>query len=216
MSETVYSPKFQEYYQSGRGEMLDLVPLSAQRILELGCGSGAFGRALKARGAEEVVGIELQAGPAAEAGQVLDKVIIANVDLAFPELPTAYFDCIVCNDVLEHLVDPWTVLSKLTVSLKPGGVVVASIPNVRHHKVVRRLFWSGHWRYEDAGILDRTHLRFFTRQTAIELLSGAGLKVEHVAGLNRSSLPGWMRLLNFGDRFTDMQFIQFGLVGRKP
>lgn len=216
MSDNVYSPKFQQYYQSGRGEMLDLVPATAKRVLELGCGSGAFGQALKARGVEEVVGIELQAEPAAEAARKLDRVIVANVDLAFPELPLEYFDCIVCNDVLEHLVDPWSVLRKLAASLKPRGVVVASIPNVRHHKLVRRLFWSGQWRYEDAGILDRTHLRFFTRETAMELLVTAGLEVEHVVGLNRSSLPGWMRLLNVGGRFTDMQFIQFGLVGRKP
>lgn len=215
MSNTVYSPKVEQYYQYGRGEMLDLVPLSAKCVLELGCGSGSFGRGLKARGVSEVVGIELQEGPAAEAAQALDRVIVANVDLGFPDLPHDYFDCIVCNDVLEHLVDPWSVLRKLVASLKVGGVVVASIPNVRHHKLVRRLFWSGQWRYEDAGILDRTHLRFFTRQTAVELLECAGLTVERIEGLNRSSLPAWMQLLNFGGRLDDMRYIQFALVGRK-
>lgn len=214
----IYMQKAQHYYQSERSEMLELVPTSVRKVLELGCGSGEFGKRLKDRGAEEVVGIELQPEPAARAAKLLDKVIVANVDIEIPALPEQYFDCLICNDVLEHLIDPWMVLSRLGSTLVPGGYVVISIPNVRHQKLVRKLFWAGEWNYASEGILDKTHLRFFTKRTAIQLLESGGFKLESVTGLHGGSLPGWMRLWNVicRGRFDDMKYIQFGLVGRKP
>ncbi len=87
---------------------------------------------------------------------------------------------ILALDVLEHLVDPWTVVAKLDRLLRPGGVLVASIPNVRHHSVVVPLLFKGGWRYLPMGPLDRTHLRFFTRSTAIELVETSGMRVDKI------------------------------------
>lgn len=86
----------------------------------------------------------------------------------------ATFDYIVCADVLEHLIDPWIVLSDLVSFLKPGGRIMVSLPNVRHWSIWLPLILRGHWEYRESGIMDRTHLRFFTRFSAIELLNNAG------------------------------------------
>jgi 2-polyprenyl-3-methyl-5-hydroxy-6-metoxy-1,4-benzoquinol methylase len=83
---------------------------------------------------------------------------------------------VIFADVLEHMTDPWSALKDWTDRLATGGSVVMSIPNVGHHSALSPLV-AGHWHYEDAGIMDRTHLRFFTRETVLELVAGAGLRV---------------------------------------
>jgi 2-polyprenyl-3-methyl-5-hydroxy-6-metoxy-1,4-benzoquinol methylase len=90
---------------------------------------------------------------------------VANLDKDELDLPEEAFDCIVCNDVLEHLITPWQVLGKLAILLKPGGHFVASIPNVQYWGVLKDLVFEGDWRYADEGVLDVTHLRFFTRRS---------------------------------------------------
>lgn len=209
-------PGTDPYYGNPRAEMLPFVPAGVQRVLELGCGSGAFGAALKRSGVREVVGIE-QVPSAAEAARArLDRVLVADVERDELDLPAGAFDCLVCNDVLEHLVDPWAALKKLRGLLRPGGALVVSLPNVRFHKVVRHLIWPGQWRYEDDGVLDRTHLRFFTREGARELVESAGFAIERVEGINPTSFPLWMRAINgvtLG-ALDDMHYLQFAIVGR--
>jgi spore maturation protein CgeB/ubiquinone/menaquinone biosynthesis C-methylase UbiE/Tfp pilus assembly protein PilF len=172
------------YYECPRRELLQHVPGRARRVLDVGCGAGAFGHTLKQeRGVEEVAGIELVETAAARAREVLDQVLVGNLeemDLPFPE---GYFDCIVCGDVLEHLVDPAASLRKLARVLAPAGVIVISIPNVRFHDVVGMLS-LGFWTYADAGILDQTHLRFFTRAELPGLIQRAGLEVAELTPLN--------------------------------
>jgi 2-polyprenyl-3-methyl-5-hydroxy-6-metoxy-1,4-benzoquinol methylase len=89
-------------------------------------------------------------------------------------------DVLLLLDVLEHLRDPWTRLTELRTLLTPTGVVIASIPNVRNIKVLRPLLVSGEWQYQSSGILDRTHLRFFTRRTVLELFAGAGYEIQTI------------------------------------
>lgn len=171
------------YYASSRPELVPHVPITAQRILDVGCGAGAFGKALKDRGAREVVGIEVVPEAYERARLVLDDAICAsieNVELPFSD---TYFDCVVCGDVLEHLVDPVAALRKLTRVLRPDGVIVISIPNVRFYAVVNMLA-EGRWQYADAGIMDRTHLRFFTKTELIELVSNAGLELKGIGPLS--------------------------------
>jgi len=205
------------YFNNPRPEMQAILPPGLQRVLELGCGSGSFGAALKRAGVREVVGIECAAAAAQAARGVLDRVVAADVERDTLDLPAEAFDALVCNDVLEHLVDPWRALKALRVHLRPGGWLLASIPNVRHHRVVRRLIWPGQWRYEDDGVLDRTHLRFFTRQSVRELVEGAGFRIERLDGINPSSLPLWLRGINAltGDRLDDMRYLQFAVLARR-
>lgn len=213
----MYEDKGEAFFANPRPDMVEFIPPECQRILELGCGNGAFGAVLKAAKPREVVGIELMAGPAAQARGRIDRVIVANIERDVLDLPDEYFDCLICNDVLEHLADPWTALRKLRRHVREDGWLVASIPNVRHHKVVRRLVWPGEWRYAEDGVLDRTHLRFFTYRTARELVESAGFRIERAQGINRSSLPLWLRLINSlaGGAFDDAQYIQFAIVARR-
>ncbi len=128
------------------------------------------------------------------------------------------FDCVVFNDVLEHTADPWTVLEQTHAILAPGAVIVVSIPNVRHATVVRSLLVDGRWDYRDWGILDRTHLRFFTRATAVELLQSTGFAVERVEHLRwpNTGEGSLVRLANrvLGGRLDDFLAQQYALVAR--
>lgn len=176
------APDF-SYYQNVRSELAVNVGKGNHRILDVGCGAGYFGEFLKLHGhASEVVGIEVDPAAANEASTKLDQVLCANLNQTsvidvLKDFDKALFDYIVCADVLEHLIDPWNVLSDLVTFLKPGGQVLVSLPNVRHWSVWLPLLLRGHWEYREAGIMDSTHLRFFTRFSAIELLNRAGLDV---------------------------------------
>ena len=164
-------------YESVRPEIVALVPPAAQRVLDLGCASGALGAALKERAAVEVVGIERDHEYAAEARKRYDRVVEADVEAVPRDL--GRFDCLVAADVLEHLVDPWTALSAYAQLLEPGCRAVVSVPNVAHWTTYAHLA-RGSWPRRPEGIHDATHLRWFTLRDAIALCEGAGLRVEHV------------------------------------
>lgn len=177
MPETTAS-SHERYEDSGRTEVVEWVPAGVTSILDVGCFRGGFGATIKVLRPEvEVWGIEPDPAAAATAAGRLDRVVVGN----FPaDVPAHQFDCIVFNDVLEHMVDPWAALRACHSMLESGATVVASVPNVRHLTVVLPLLLRGQWNYKDSGILDRTHLRFFTRKSMVELFSDAGLHVEEV------------------------------------
>jgi len=174
------------YYDSVRREVLHAVPTDAQRILEIGCGAGATSGFLKDQGlCDWAGGVEFVPEVAEQARARLDRVWTGDIERMDLDIPEESLDVILCLDVLEHLVDPWAVVRRLDGLLKPGGSIVASIPNVRNSGVVFPLLWRGEWTYQDYGVLDRTHLRFFVRRTAIELMESSGLKVDFVDNLYR-------------------------------
>jgi trans-aconitate methyltransferase len=165
-------------YYKGRPEVLALVPSDARVIVDVGCGTGILGQALKASAASRVVyGIEPSASAAEQARTVLDDVLVGFAEDAWPQAWQPP-DCIVFADTLEHMVDPWGVLAACAKRLSPNGSVVLSIPNVAHHTAVAPLMLRGQWDYADQGILDRTHLRFFVRRTVFELVAAANLEVD--------------------------------------
>lgn len=173
------------YYSFARQEVIDSIiknSISAKRVLEIGCAGGATGKRLKELApVDYYMGIELSEEAASIARQHLDKVIVADVEKADMSkdigLKQNDFDLILALDVLEHLYDPWDILANLTDYLKPGGHVIASIPNIQNISVVKELL-KGRWRYEGAGILDATHLRFFTFEEIEKMFSGAGLSIK--------------------------------------
>ncbi len=148
-----------------------------KHVLDVGCATGYLGAALKRRGCT-VVGVEFDADAAAQAADVLDDVLVA--DLEHIDLSAAYgaatFDVVVLGDVLEHLRDPLRLLRACVGLLRPGGSVVISVPNVTHGSV-RLALLQGRWVYRDLGLLDRTHVTFFTRSSLMRLLEDAGLAV---------------------------------------
>lgn len=167
------------YHDLKRPEILALIPKDANQILDLGCGSGALGKTVKDRQPCHVTGIELDKDAAHEATKHLDIVFKDNLNRYDPTLSPKKYDCIILADILEHLVQPWQVLAKFAKVLDGKGTIVASIPNVAHPWIVDRLK-KGLFRYEQAGILDITHLRFFTKTTIGQMFYRAGLKIKKI------------------------------------
>src|SRR5690606_5474085 len=129
---------------------------NARRVLDVGCGAGALGRLLKEeRRVEEVCGVEFIEEAYRRACTVLDRVLLGNIEEMSLPWPDEHFDCIVCADVLEHLVNPSAVLAKLSRVLAPRGVIVISVPNARFFEVLHMLS-SGAWTYFEQGIMDAT------------------------------------------------------------
>jgi SAM-dependent methyltransferase len=147
------------------------------RILDVGCGVGAVGAALRTRGAHTVVGIERSAPLAQQARLRLSEVLETDVEASDLPFPPQSFDCILYADILEHLAEPGRWLARHRELLAPGGEIVASIPNVNHYSVLKSLAWDGDWRYSDSGLLDSTHLRFFTWKSIVRLFDDAGLTI---------------------------------------
>ena len=176
--------KSSQYYQFARPEVQALVPMEARRILDVGCGGGALGAALKERQECEVWGVEYVPEVARDASSVLDRVVVGRLEDSnvVDEIPEGYFEAIIFADVLEHLREPELLLARLKRCLSPDGIVVVSIPNVRHWSVLKGLL-EGHWNYEDAGILDRTHLRFFTGSSLVTMFQEAGYEIGNVSGM---------------------------------
>jgi len=168
------------YFSDAKPAFLELIDPRGLRVLDLGCGGGHNGALLKRAGAREVVGVELDAGAAAQARKRLDAVVqgdLARLDLA--QLGDEPFDAILASDVLEHLADPEAVLARALTHLRPGGAVVVSLPNVAHVVVFANLLMK-RWPRRSSGIFDRTHLRFFAKRDMVRLLEGAGLRVLRV------------------------------------
>ena len=186
----MYEDKQDWYYAFVRRDIEPLLPASAPRVLEIGCGGGGTLDWLKQSGrAQWTAGIELSSEAAAIASTRVDDVRCGDANVLLEQFPQDSFDLILCLDVLEHLVDPWEALSKIQGLLRPGGRIITSLPNVRHHSVVLPLLLRGRWEYRDAGIMDRTHLRFFSRQGIAGLMRGAGLR--EVRALPTYSWGSW-------------------------
>jgi SAM-dependent methyltransferase len=166
------------------------VPATAARVLDVGCGAGSLGAALKADRGCEVVGLEGFPEAAERARERLDDVLCVDLD-ALDALPpeTGSFDAMIFGDVLEHLRDPARLLRALLPSLSDDGVLVCSIPNVKHWTVVYPLLVKDRWTYEDAGLLDRTHVHFFTLAEISDMLDQLGLEGVQVIPKDFAPLP---------------------------
>ena len=143
------------------------------RALEIGCGAGGNATWLRDHGATRIVGIEVDSASAQQAGEVFDLVLSEPVETGLAKLDEM-FDLIICADVLEHLVDPWTTVRALAEVAAPGGTLVASIPNIRFARAIWQITLGGGFEYSTEGTFDRSHLRFFTRRNIETMLVGGG------------------------------------------
>lgn len=172
-------------HQFHNPDLLKLMPTNAKRVVEIGCSSGALAREYKKLNPDvHYIGIEIDPSYAQLAREHCDRVLDMNIETVSAQLLAEDLaaDCWVFGDVLEHLYDPWQLLQKIREASAPGSCVVACIPNAQHWSVQARLS-VGDFRYEDSGLFDRTHIRWFTLVTMLELFTQAGLTVE--AGVPR-------------------------------
>jgi len=204
------------YYNLVRTELFSFFSEPIETVLEFGCGSGATLVALREKGlAKKAVGVEIHPPSFERAKKVLDKAYLIDLDNDKLTLKKASFDAILFPDVLEHLRDPWAILARSHELLKPDGFVIVSVPNIRHYTVLFALL-RGRWDYTNEGIMDKTHLRFFTKETMSEALSDAGFEVVEIKA-NGGFLPGWKGVLNAlsGNRIRPWFESQYILKARK-
>ena len=181
-----YENKPEGYCNNFRYEMLKYLPVDAKTVIDIGCGDGSFAKVIKERTNAEVWGIEFMKEEALRAEKVLDKVYFGPCEDHLDQLPKHYFDVVYFNDVLEHLVDPYMVLDKIKIILKPGGIVISSIPNIRYHNALIKLLFNKEWEYKGSGVMDKTHLRFFTEKSILKMYERLDYKVEVHEGINKS------------------------------
>lgn len=178
MDDSVKLEKGINYYISDRKDLFSVLPQKAERVLDVGCGNGALGKALKEKEiARKVVGIEINAKAADDARYNIDEVISVDIENANLQFEKEYFDLIIFGDVLEHLYNPWKVLEGMKSYLKKDGHILISIPNVRYYRVLCGLIFKGEFKYEEDGILDKDHIRFFTLKMLRRYAKEAGLKI---------------------------------------
>lgn len=211
----------QRYFATPRTEILPFVPEQAARIFELGCGAGATLAAIKAmRTVTWAGGAERDPGAADAARAVLDRLWPGDAEAApwEAEIAPASLDLILCLDVLEHLVDPWAMVARLAPLLRPGGRLIVSLPNVRHYKFITNLAFKGDFHYRDAGLLDRTHLRFFVRDTAIDLVTRGGLSLVQCANAHPPKAwdARWILSKLSGGGLDGLTTKQYVLVSIRP
>lgn len=171
--------KSMSYYSQPRTDLLALLPKHRHfnKSLDLGCGAGVTSEYLKQHTSVTcTVGIEQNAKVAEQARTRLDAVYTLKVESESLPFAPLDFDLLICADILEHLSDPWRVLKNYVRFLKPGGLVLLSLPNVQNWKIIWNLM-HGQWIYSSSGLLDRDHLRFFTMTTARQLVHDAGLSI---------------------------------------
>jgi 2-polyprenyl-3-methyl-5-hydroxy-6-metoxy-1,4-benzoquinol methylase len=211
-----YEGKATSYFSNARADFVRLLPRdNTARILEVGCGTGATGALALARGrAGHYTGIELMESAAAQAREVLSDVRVGNVEAMDLDWQPATFDALILSEVLEHLVEPGTLVRRLGRFVRPGGLVLASSPNIAHWRVIRELV-NGRFDLQDQGVFDRTHLRWFTPATFAALFRDAGFRIEEV-GPVRPFSPRVGRVSRLtGGRFDHLFMTQISLRGVK-
>lgn len=215
---------FEIYYSCNvRDELLQYVEPREKypAVLEVGCACGGNFMRLQDRfPAVACCGIEMNPRPAAVAkcfGQIF------NIDVETLDMPEweNRFDAVIMGDVLEHLYDPWQTVRHMYRVTRPGGRIIASIPNITHISIFSQML-RGQWQYVDAGLLDRTHLRFFTQATASALIEQAGYQLEYVLSLavrqseeEKKLKEALLPLLDGGAFPGQFDAYQWVVVGRK-
>jgi 2-polyprenyl-3-methyl-5-hydroxy-6-metoxy-1,4-benzoquinol methylase len=200
------------YYSNARPDLVAELPRPLGHVLDVGCGEGFVGRLLRAEGAERLVGIEIDPGAAEHARGVYDEVFVGPVEEALPSL-SGPFDKVLCYDVLEHLVDPFTVLRSLHALAVSAGFLHVSVPNARHYSLVRDLVLRGTFGYTEWGHRDNTHLRWFTRRDIEAAVEDAGWRVVSVSHPALGRSRGLHRVT--GGRSTEFLVGQWYLLAQK-
>lgn len=206
-----------QYPDSDRPELIEFLPQHYQTVLEVGCGTGGFKSSLNQNA--EIWGIEPNESASKQAQLKGYKVLIGLYDNVESQCPNHYFDLIICNDVIEHMIEHNRFLTDIKRKMKPDAVIVGSIPNMRYYPVLFDLLFKKDWEYQETGVLDKTHLRFFTEKSLKRTFENSGYKIEKFVGINgikyyftiKSIIKYLFFKFSFGI-FDDIKFQQFAFV----
>lgn len=215
-----YDAKPDVYFAGVRSDFLQLLKQHAPadaRVLEVGCGFGETGReALQQHLAGEYFGCELDRDAAATAATYLTQVLAGDIETLDLPWPDASLDAVLISEVLEHLHDPWAVVRRLAGLLKPGGVILASSPNVSHYRIIAQLL-RGRFEYADVGPMDRTHLRWFTPVSYAQMFEDAGFATRHVGPMTPAGRKTkLLRAASLGLLPASLFMRQVKYIGQKP
>lgn len=170
--------KAEGYFSIINAAIVQMIPECPGRILDIGCADGSLGeRIISCKKPEAYIGVELIRSVADKAKTRLTDVYTGSADAILPALRDSTFDWIIMADSFEHMADPWKTTAELARILKPGGHLALSVPNVGNLNVILDLFFRGQWNYAPSGILDRGHVRFFTRASIRQLLTDFGFRM---------------------------------------
>jgi 2-polyprenyl-3-methyl-5-hydroxy-6-metoxy-1,4-benzoquinol methylase len=216
-----YEKKDSDYYSNVRHDLISLIDESKKglKVLEIGAAYGATLYHLKScKIAEEVVGIDLfEDAKNKDKYLPLDTFIFGNIESLDISKYDNYFDIVILADVLEHLIEPKIALEKIYKTAKPNGEILVSMPNVRHYSVLNQVFLKGDFKYEESGILDYTHYRFYCKKNIIALLESSGLITQQIVSSIRvykgKSISKIINKLTFGifEEFFSVQYLYKGL-----
>jgi 2-polyprenyl-3-methyl-5-hydroxy-6-metoxy-1,4-benzoquinol methylase len=188
-NKNLYIEKTDNYYAGARRDWVDRLPINDKaRLLEIGCGNGDTGMyALSQKKCGYVCGVELNEVAANEAKAKITEVLIGDVEHLDLPFNQSSFDILMMSELLEHLVDPWAVLTKIRPFMKHGALVFSSSPNVANINNIKMLL-GGDWKLELNGVMDRTHLRWFTPKTYREMFESSGYTVTSIGPVTKFGL----------------------------
>jgi len=204
--------EFVYFHQSVRTDMLEFLPSEYSKVLDVGCCNGSFKQALNK--SAECWGVEPFEKAAEIAKTKMDKVLMGSYDDVEKEIPDNYFDLILAFDVIEHMEQPWNFLQSIKKKMTKNASIILSIPNVRWIYNLKELLYKKDWKYKDEGILDITHLRFFTEKSIVRLLNENGFEIEKMKGINPVKVKKWKSPLFCLFKFifgSDIEFLHFGV-----
>lgn len=184
------------YFKNERNDMFQFLPGKIEKCIEFGCSQGLFSKKIKELHGAECWGVDIDADSIKIAEKNLDKTFHGDALEVLKMLPENYFDCVICNDFLEHLPYPEIFIEKISNSMKNNSYLIASVPNVRSWSNVLEFILFKDWKYKESGILDKTHLRFYTLKSFKRFLTECGLKIDLFAG-TRPNSSIIFKILNF-------------------
>ena len=204
-----------KYFESSRTEMLQFIDRPPVKVIEFGCGQGEFLKSLQTKYHCETWGVDMDDQSVKIARKNVDNVLHGDAYKKIEELPENYFDYIICNDFIEHLYSPELFFNTLRKNLTEDAVLICSLPNIRYWRQFLKYFFLKDWKYRDSGILDRTHMRFFTKKSMKRSIKEWGFEIEKVKGINPVKTPFFyffnLLTLNF---IGDMRCMQYGFRAR--
>jgi len=204
------------YFEHKRTEILNFMPKEFKSILDIGCGAGGFLSNFDNKIYRAGIEPDKKASELAKEGADLiingefnEETIIELLKIS----KVQKFDCISFNDVLEHLYDPWKAIQLCKNIISPRGIIIASIPNILFYSNIWNIIKNQDFLYENAGLMDITHIRFFTKKSIIRMFETMGFNVKMIQGINAvTSFKYYLANFMFLNKLRDLKFIQFVII----